>query len=329
MFLRFFRSSFFSQYLAIIIAGLLLWSRAFFIPPLMPAAAGPVPFYKLLFLLLSEYPLIAVILGFLLNIGSAFFLNWILTKHEILPKNSSLAAFLYIFLVSYHPVFLTLHPVNICLFILLFVLEKLFDSYSREDPLELAYSAGFLIAAGALFYFPFLFFYAFVLIAFIAFRTLSPREWIGSFIGLVTPFIFLIVYYFWFDLVPVRLHEFLRSFIPGIDMTPLKSPGFMVFTIILAVLLLFGIFAGMSRISEKTIEIRRKTLLLVWLVVVVIPGFFFAGPLVTYQLLISFITVSALLSIYILRLKETFWQEVVLGLLILFVLIHNLFRFFT
>ena len=63
MFLRFFRSSFFSQYLAIILAGLLLWGRAFFVPPMMPVATGPVPLYKLLYLLLSGLPLLAVFLG--------------------------------------------------------------------------------------------------------------------------------------------------------------------------------------------------------------------------------------------------------------------------
>jgi hypothetical protein len=329
MFLRFFRSSFFSQYLAIIVAGLLLWGRAFFVPPLMPVASGPVPLYKLLYLLLAGLPLVAVVLGYLLNLCSAFYLNFLLTKHEILPKNSSLAAFLFLFLVSYYPVLLTIHPVNICLFILLLILERVFDSYSRQEPLELAYSAGFLVGLGAMFYFPFIFFYLLILIAFIVFRTTSLREWIGSFIGLGSPFIFLIVYYFWFDEASVKMIEFFRSFIPFFTIEPFRNPGFLVFTAIQLILLLFGIVAGLARISEKTIEIRRKIIVLNWLAVIVLLSFPIVGSLLPYHLLISFITVSALISMYILRVKNPFWQEIILMSVIIFVLVHNLFPFFT
>lgn len=329
MILRFFRSSFFSQYLAVIIAGLLLWGRAFFESPSMPIASGPVPLYKLIFFLLSDLPLMAVILGFLLNLCSAFYLNFLLTKHEILPKNSSLAAFLFLFLVSYYPVLLTLHPANICLFILLLILERVFASYSRQEPLELDYAAGFLVGIGAMFYFPFIFFYLLILISFIVFRSSGIREWISSLIGLVSPFIFLTVYYFWFDEAKDRIHEFVQSFIPDFQLDAFRDTGLMIFTAIQAILLLFGIFAGLSRISERTIEIRRKTTLLIWLAVIVIFGFPFTGTLLPYHLLISFITVSALLSLYVLRLKNTFWQEIFLILLIFSVLAHNLFPFFT
>ena len=329
MFLRFFRSSFFSQYLAIILAGLLLWGRAFFVPPMMPVATGPVPLYKLLYLLLSGLPLLAVFLGYLLNLASAFYLNFLLTRHEILPKNSSLAAFLYLFLVSYYPVLLTLHPVNICLFILLFVLEQIFASYSRKDPLGLAYSAGLLVAIGAMFYFPFIFFYLFILVAFIVFRTSSMREWISSFIGIFTPYLFLIVYYFWFDLARFKILEFGHSFIPHFTLEPFRDTGLLIFTMLQFILLLFGVFAGLARISDRTIEIRRKTILLIWLAVFLILSAPFAGPLISYHLLISFIAVSALLSLYFLRLKNTFWQELLLMTLIILVLIHNLFPFFT
>jgi hypothetical protein len=329
MFLRFFRSSFFSQYLAIISAGLLLWGRSFFVPPPMPVATGPVPLYKLLYLLLSGLPVLAVLLGYLLNLVSAFYLNYILTKHEILPKNSSLAAFFFLFFVSYFPVLLTLQPVNICLFILLLVFDRLFDTYSKQEPLELDYTAGFLIGVGSLFYFPFIFFYLVILIAFIVFRTTSPREWISSFIGLCSPFIFLLVYYFWFDEARIKLIEFVHAFTPSLNPEPFRNTGFLIFTTIQFLLLLFGIFTGLARVSEKTIEIRRKTILLIWLAVIVLLVFPFAGQLLPYHLLISFITVSALIAMYILRLKKTFWQEIFLMLVILFVLIHNLFPFFT
>jgi hypothetical protein len=328
MFLRFFRSSFFSQYLAIVIAGLLLWARAFIAPPLMPGASGPVPLYQLLHYLLEGIPLFAVILGFFLNLGSAFYLNYLLTKHEILPKNSSLAAFLFLFLVSYYPVLLTVHPANICLLILLIILERLFASYSRSESLELSYSAGFLISIGAMFYFPFIFFYVLIIIAFILFRTSSLREWMSSFIGLCSPFLFLLVYYFWYDVAGARIAGFFHTFRPVMNFEPFRNTGFLVFTSILFTLLVISVVLGLASISERTIEIRRKTILLIWLAVIVLATFPFVGSLLPFHLLISFITVSALISLYFLRLKESIWQEIIMMWLLIFVLVHNFFPFF-
>lgn len=329
MLLRFFRSSFFSQYMAIIFAGLLLWSRAFLDSPPMPPAEGPVPCYKLVFFVFSDLPFLAVVIGFLLNLLSAFYINYLLTKHEILTKNSSLAAFLFMFLVSYYPVLLTIHPVSIAIFILLLTLEKIFTSYSHKDPIELAYTSGFLISIGSMFYFPLIFFYLLVLISFIVFRTSSFREWVSSFIGLATPYIFLIVYYFWNDIVPAKVFEYIHSFHLRMQLDLFGNSGFLIFTAIQVLLVLFGMVAGLTRISEKTIEIRRKTILLMWLAIIVILTFPFTGSLLPYHLLVSFIPVSALLSLYLLRLKKSFWQEIILSALIILVLFHNLFPFFT
>lgn len=328
MVLRFFRSSFISQYVTIILAGIILWASAFFIPPAMPADSGAVPLYRILFFLLHDLPVVAVILGFILNLVSAFLLNFLLTKHEILPKNSSLAAFLFLFLVSYYPVLLTLHPVTVCLFILLIILDKIFDSYSRQEPLDLAYSAGFLTGIGSMIYLPFILFFGLIIISFIVFRTTIIREWISAVIGLLSPYLFLLVYYFWNDEVAIRSKEFLQAFIPSLESGILRSQGFLAFTGILVLLLLFGIFSTLSRTSERTIEIRRKTLVLIWLAFVVFAGFPFSGLLLPYHLLFSFITVSSLLTLYVMNLKKSFWQELILVILILFVLFHNLFPFF-
>jgi hypothetical protein len=329
IFLRFFRSSFFSQYLTIFITGLFLWSRAFYAPPPVPEASGPVPLYHLLCFLLSDLPFLAVILGFLVNLFSAFYLNWLLTKHEILPKNSSLAAFVFLCLVSYYPIFLTLHPVGISIVLLLRIIDRLFESYSKPDHLDLDYSTGFMAAIGSMFYFPFIFIYLLILISFIVFRTISPREWISSFIGLATPFLFLVIYYFWFNEAKARITAFFISFVPSIDLRTVSNTGFIIFTAFQGIFLLAGVFAGLSRISEKTIEIRRKTILLIWLAVIMLASAPFAGSLLPFHLLISFITVSALLSLYMLKLKKSFWHEIVLLVLIVFVMVNNLFGFFT
>jgi putative flippase GtrA len=324
MFLRFFRSCFPMQYIVIAIIGILLWSRAFFEPPGMPAPDGPVPLYKLIYLLLHGLPHAACIIGFILTLLSAFLLNRLLTQNEVVLKNSSLSALLFIALMSYFPFLLTLHQLSIATLILLMILERLYKSYSKSESPELTYVAGFLIGIASFFYLPFILFFFFLLISFIIFRNIDWHEWVGSFIGLVTPYIFLSVYYFWFDKWMIKAHEYQHFFMISFDPAPFREPTFLILNGIVLVLLIFGLVTGLSRLSEKTIEIRKKTILLIWLIPVMILSIFFSASLLKYHLLISFITLSGLLSMYLLKIRNTFWQELIFVGILVILLLNNL-----
>ena len=324
MFLRFFRSCFATQYIAIGIIGILLWGRAFFEPPGMPAPDGPVPLYALIYALLHGSPRAASMIGFILTLLSAFLLNRLLTSNEVVLKNSSLSALIFIALMSYFPFLLTLHQLSIATFILLMILERLYKSYSKSESLELTYVAGFLIGIASLFYLPFILFFFFLLISFIIFRNIDWHEWVGSFIGLATPYIFLSVYYFWFDEWMIIAHEYQHFFMISFDPAPFREPTFLILSGIVLVLLVFGLITGLSRLSEKTIEIRKKTILLIWLIPVMILSIFFSASLLKYHLLISFITLSGFLSMYLLKIRNTLWQELIFVGLLVILLLNNL-----
>jgi len=324
MILRFFRSSFPIQYITIGIIGCLLWSRAFINPPAMPAPDGPVPLYGLIYSLLHSSPHVACILGFILTLLSAFLLNGLLTENEVVIKNSSLSALIFIELMSYFPFLLTLHQLSIVTFFLLMILDRLYKSYSKSESLELTYVAGFLIGITSLFYLPFILFFIFILISFIIFRNIHWHEWVGSFIGLVSPFIFLSVYYFWFDKFLIKVIEFKQFFMISFDLAPLREPTFIILSAIVLFLLAFGMVTGLSRLSEKTIEIRKKTALLIWLIPVMIFSIPFSASLLKYHLLISFITLSGLLSMYLLKIRNTLRAEIIFVCILLILLVNNL-----
>jgi hypothetical protein len=324
MILRFFRSGFATQFIVIGIIGLLFWGRAFFNPPGMPPPDGPVPLYAVVHTLLAASPLAATITGFLLTFLSAFLLNRLLTRNEVVLKNSSLSALIFIALMSYFPFLLTLHQLNIATFILLMILERLYRSFNKPESQELTYVAGFLTGIASLFYLPFVLFFLFLLIAFILFRNIDWHEWTGSFIGFITPFIFLSVYYFWFDKWMVKASEYKHFFMISFDPAPFREPAFLILSGIVLVLLIFGMVTVLSRLSEKTIEIRKKTILLIWLIPMMIISMFFSASLLKYHLLISFVTLTGLLSAYLLKLKNTYWQEIVFVVLTAVLLLNNL-----
>jgi hypothetical protein len=324
VFLRFFRSSFASQYTVIAIAGLILWSRAFFSPPQMPVPEGPVPFYSLVYLLFSGHSHLAAVLGYLMIMGSALYFNRVITRHEIVTKNSSLAAFLFVVLSSYLPFLLTINPVNLSVFFLLLVITQLFETYNREEPLELVYAAGFFVSIGSFFYFPFILFYLFVLLSFIIFRSITWRYWIGSFIGLATPYLFLAVYYFWVDQLSVKFFEYGHYFTIPFNTLASFSPVFLIYTAILFFGVITGFFSSASHLSEKTIEIRKKNILLYWFIVLIIVSFLFAGNLQVYHTLFLVIVITPFASSFLLVRKKTFVAELICILFFIAIALNNL-----
>jgi hypothetical protein len=122
----------------------------------------------------------------------------------------------------------------------------------------------------------------------------------------------------------IKAHEYQRFFLISFDPAPFREPSFLILSGIVLVLLIFGLFTGLSRLSEKTIEVRKKTILLIWLIPVMILSIFFSASLLKYHMLISFITLSGLLSMYLLKLKNTFWQELILVGILVILLLNNL-----
>lgn len=324
MFLKFFRSSFVTQYILISVLSLLLWGRTFFHPVPMPLPEGQAPFYSILYFLLSGHLHFTAILSYLLVLGSAFLLNWLITRHEIVTKNSSLTAFFFVVLASYLPFLLTLNPVNISVFVFLLVVKQLFDTYNKEDSLDLIYAAGFFVSIGSFFYFPFILFYLFILISFIVFRSTRWRDWVSSFIGLLTPYLFLAVYYFCFNKISLKFHEFIHSFKLSNHILINTSPVFIIFSSILIIVLIICFLINLSHLSEKTIEIRKKNILLYWFILFIKISFPFAGSFQNFHFLFTIIVIAILVSSYLLQHKKTFIAELFCILFFIAILLNNL-----
>ncbi len=324
MFIKFFKSSFFNQYLAIGILGIVLWARAFAEPPAMPIPLGPVPFYQLIYHLFHAHPLLPIILGFILVLGEAYWLTEILNRHDLILKNSSLSALVFFVLMSFNPDQLILNPVNISVSFLLMILHHLLISYKKPEHLDRIYAAGFFTSTAALFYFPFLFWFGFILISFILFRSGNWRQWVGSFIGLVTPFIFLAVYYLWFDQLEDRTNEYITAIRQVLVFpNPFQSDFWILggYSLILA---LFGLYKLWNGPLERTAEVRAKINIVIWMIPFTIFSFGFSGTLAVYHPALAMPAFTLALTSALTGLKKTKLLESILLFYFLAVLANNL-----
>ena len=324
MFIQYFKSGFFNQYLVIGILGLILWTGSFLQPPFMPLPSGPVPLYGLLYQLLHKVPLLSVILGFLLVLGETYWLTRILDRHNLILKNSSLSALIFFVLMSSNPEQLTLNPVNISVLFLIIILYHLMISYNKPEHLDRIYAAGFFTAMATLFYFPFLFWFGFILVSFILFRSGNWRQWVGSFIGLLTPFIFLAVFYFWFDDLAFRIREYRLVFQQLFVFPNPFQVDFWILSGFTLMLALFGLLKLMGGPVEKTVEIRAKINIILWMIPFAIVSFGFSGFLAIYHPALAMPTFTLALTTALTSLKKTRFMESILILYFLAILVNNL-----
>jgi hypothetical protein len=321
---RFFRSSFPIQYLAAGIVALVIWATALPHPPPMPAPSGPVPLYSFFFDLLGTLPRLAVIAGFCVVTASAFWLNRIVSSNELVPKNSSLTAFVFILMMSYAPSQLTLTPVNISVMLMLYLLQSLMISYNRKEPFDLVYAAGFFITVAALFYLPVLILYGFLLTSFIVYRTPNWREWISSLIGLLTPVLFLAVWYFWFDRTITELRLFAGYFSSISVQNPWDTFRTAIPGCLVLVMSAVGVYHTVMHVSEKTVEIRKKTILLNWLVFWAILCIPFSGSLLGWHPGLLFLAFAPATSSFFLALRKPGRWEFLLWGFLLLILVNSL-----
>lgn len=325
MFIRFFRSSFPVQYFTIGLIGLLLWGKSLMQPPPMPVPEGPVPLYDILYVFLHDLPRVAAVLGLMLVLAETWMLNVLFNNNELVLKNSSLASLVFIILISSSPLYLTLNPLSICIFLTVLILDGLMKSYNRVEDLDLVYGAGFIIAVGSLFYFPYLMMLAVLPVGFVLFRSSKWREWAAAFIGFATPYLFLAVYYFLTDKLPSRIRVYekmLASFFFYPINLHIDDYVIGIFTIVLA---LWGFYYLLSGPMEKTSEIRAKTYLVIWTLPVAMLSIVYSTTLLVFHLIMLFPALTLMLTSAFLGMRKKRWAEIIFLIYFLLILANSYF----
>jgi hypothetical protein len=324
LFIKFFKSSFFIQYLFIGIIGLCLWFSAFLSPPGMPVPEVPAPLYAFIYNLIFDIPLVATLLGFVLVLAETYWLTRILSHHELVLKNSSLSALIFLVLMSFLPDQLTLNPINIVLGFMILILHHLLISYNKPEHLDRIFAAGFFTAIASMFYLPFILWFVFVIVSFLVFRAGNWRAWMAAFIGLITPFLYLAVWYFWQDEFLVKVLEYPKFFSRILVFPNPFHADFWVLSGFTLLMAMWGIFLFRNG-PQKTVEIRVKTNILLWTLVFTLLSFIFSRSMAIFHPALAIPALAMVITGTLVGLKKTRLAELIMVIYFLSVLMNNLF----
>jgi hypothetical protein len=267
MIIGFFRDNQPFTYILLLLIALLLWAGAWMHVPYV-AISYKMPLFDLVTYSINVKSSYIVSFTVFMLICTGLLINYTVNKYDLLTKHSTLPLLLYVVLMSSTNTLITFHPGVMANFFVALAFNRVISTYRQQKPLTQLFDAGLLIGIAALFYLPSFLIYFTLFAALILFNTFNWREWVVTFIGFVTPFTFVLSYYFYTDklayfweqkiVLPMRLAH---------EMNATDTSTY----VLLAILFFISTFAVVKLFDEYstyTIKIRQTLSYLLWFVVV-------------------------------------------------------------
>ncbi|MCB0804290.1 MAG: hypothetical protein KDC05_00750 [Bacteroidales bacterium] len=330
MILKLFKQSYLLQYAMLFFLAILLWFPAFVNPPELEISNQPYisPLWHLVSGILAGYPMTGVVIAFLLTLTGALFINAILDKYDLVPKNTLIPAALYIIMMSHQPDYLQLHPETIAAFLMLIVLFSLFDIYTQHEAYNQVFNTGFLSGIASLFFFPSALFLLFIYLTFFAYRLYTWREWFIALSGFLINWFFLASYYFLFDKITDAYISYSVFSIITSDISSFHLSD-VVTNIISGLVVVFFMYAASMlalHLQENVISVRKRFVSVFWFIFIsLIMSLLFKDALLQgFRFLLVGIVIFV--SWAILKSKNRIWFEWFIWILILFIVGNNIYQ---
>lgn len=137
------------------------------------------------------------LIGIALMFGGAFLLhraNYVLV---LIREKTMLPVLFYVLFISTNPDFLPLKSTSVGVFCLILAIYQLFTSYHHPEATSNAYNTALLIGIGSLLWIHLLWFLPLFWYGMYSFRSLSPRSFMASLLGVGTVYWFLLGWCVW------------------------------------------------------------------------------------------------------------------------------------
>jgi hypothetical protein len=312
-------NSIFSLVILILLA-IVLWAKAFVsITPMLPEIPAS-PVYHLIYSHLSDYSVICGFVSLGLIILEALLINNLLVENDLIPRNSYLAAYVFVIMTGVFSDLIILNPILIANFFLITAVWLFLKLYEEHESYATVFNIGTLLSIASMVYLPSFAFIILIWAGFIIYRLFSWREWFISIIGFALPYLFLGSYYFWNDCLVSKIASYKNALglINFFDYSPALYTKFVIGVIGLIV---FISTIGILRlINEKAIRIRKFLSFFVWFLLLSIVCLNLSVNFGLMGFVLLFTPAAFLITLYVNFTKKPAWAEgmlIVLALLLI------------
>ncbi|MFD0940646.1 DUF6427 family protein [Pedobacter boryungensis] len=264
----------------------------------------------------SFSPGVNILFATILTFIQAILFNRIINNHGLLAKPSYLPALLYITASSLFLQFLILSPPLICNFLLIWIMDKFLKIGKTPNAMMSMFDVGMIIALGTLIYFPFIVLLIMLWLSLLLYRSFNWREWIAGFIGFLTLFFFVAVFYYWND----NITQFYKIWRPLVNKFPstfkINFNDYLVL-IPISVIMVLAALQLRENFFRSFISTRKAFQMLFFMFIVTIISFYTKPDFRVYHFLLSVPPGAVLLAYYFSNAKKRWFYESLFALLVL------------
>ncbi len=310
MIVRFFKASYFSRLIVIILLVLLLW---------FPESA----YYPDNFFHFSDLnPLVLQLISVSVFFLTALFANEIATSHRFTGRNSYLTAFLFILLGSGSGFLTQPSPFLAASLFFVFFYRKVYSFQNSSKIITTAFDAGLFLGITSLFFPPAVLMLPFVWIALLIYQVDRWRAYVTSLLGLLVPWFFVFTGYYWFNKLPEAVTEFIQYFHFREMENPFSGTFDLVIFLLVSLIIFVAAFSLIGRMSSLNIGLRQHASVSLWgLLFPVSVIILLAVPIQALTILV--IPASFVAGAFFSRLKRLKWANLLIMLWLLLILINH------
>ncbi|MDR2358576.1 MAG: DUF6427 family protein [Prevotellaceae bacterium] len=222
-------------------------------------------------------------IAFILTFISAASLLVLNNRHLFHPANEFLLPLLYVLFSSAIPATQWFSGIQAVVLLNFLGLHFLFASHQRLSGLAELFIASFCFSLASLCFPPALLLLLLLPVAIIILRTFAWRDWVISFFGALTPYAYLLFYY-WMDArdIAIAREAFLTLLPQGLPDAPFGNIPLFVFFAGTAFLLFLSLTHTLTKSSANKIKILHIRAIFRWMLLLIIAGIIFY-PSCSYQ----------------------------------------------
>lgn len=279
-----------------------------------PEYTFEMPFYYWIYIYLTKFPVLAHVFIFLFLLFQTYFMSRFNNKFFLLETQSYLPSVFFILLINAFIIPEDLVPALFGNLFILLAINKVFDTYRKDQNWLNYFDAGLLIALGSLFYIKLAYYILLVWISLMILRPFRSREWLVSLFGFLLPYIFVISYFYIFqDIFLYKIQLFVHNLFIFKYIINVTTPYILFFSLLIFLILLSS-FLILFLFQKKKVSVRKFFQVFLWLFIITLVLFALSGFRDYKILIFAAMPLAYLFANYFISIKSTFWYEVLFTL---------------
>ena len=325
--LKFFRHNYIVQLVVIVLLLVALWIPAF-VTQLHETAVGTptTPLYNLVAGLFDSSSSAMTVLVFVVFGLCALFFNSMLSVNQLVTRNSSIGALIFILCLCCVPIKDEYYPFLLAIPFIMMTIQTFYLIYQVEKPEPYLMNAGFFLALASMFYFPVIILIIWVLLTMLIMNVREPKHFLIPITGFFVPYFILFACFYFKRTLIEKIEDYSLAFselgFERLGMTTLE----LVALVLVFVFMALSLMMIKSENADNSVGTRKKVNVTLWLFVFSFMMLFMQKPVVCNGLI--FMVLAIFVSMALCYVKKSRIIDIVLIVLMLAIIVNQYLPWF-